>query len=156
VKPEVEYHLKPNRTNSTFAIRTSLPTRQNCKRAIFFLTPLKIEITLLNLTIFGQVYYKSMTIGQKIRQLREESGMKQRELAAKLDIGEGFLSKVENDQKPLKREDLSKLSKLFNVKHSDLETLWLANKVYDLIKNEKQGLDALKVAEEQAKHVQND
>lgn len=108
------------------------------------------------MTIFGQVYYKSMTIGQKIRQLREESGMKQRELAAKLDIGEGFLSKVENDQKPLKREDLSKLSKLFNVKHSDLETLWLANKVYDLIKNEKQGLDALKVAEEQAKHVQND
>lgn len=97
-----------------------------------------------------------MTIGQKIRQLREESGMRQRELAAKLDIGEGFLSKVENDQKPLKREDLTKLSKLFNVKHSDLETLWLANKVYDLIKNENQGLDALKVAEEQAKYVRND
>ncbi len=78
--------------------------------------------------------------------------MKQRELAAKLDIGEGFLSKVENDQKLLKREDLKKLSELFNVAHSDLETLWLANKVYDLIKDENQGLDALKVAEEQAKY----
>lgn len=93
-----------------------------------------------------------MTIGQRIRQLREESGMKQRELAAKLDIGEGFLSKVENDQKLLKREDLKKLSKLFNVPHSELETLWLANKVYYLIKDENQGLDALKVAEEQAKY----
>src|SRR5690554_2684223 len=93
-----------------------------------------------------------MTIGQRIRQLREESRMKQRELAAKLDIGEGFLSKVENDQKLLKREDLRKLSELFNVAHSDLETLWLANKVYDLIKDENQGLDALKVAEEQAKY----
>jgi transcriptional regulator with XRE-family HTH domain len=93
-----------------------------------------------------------MTIGQKIKQLREESGMKQRELAAKLDIGEGFLSKVENDQKPLKREDLKKLSKLFNVAHPDLETLWLANKVYDLIKDENQGLDALKVAEKQVKY----
>ena len=93
-----------------------------------------------------------MTIGQRIRQLREESGMKQRELAAELDIGEGFLSKVENDQKLLKREDLKKLSKLFNVAQSDLETLWLANKVYDLIKDENQGLDALKVAEEQAKY----
>jgi len=94
-----------------------------------------------------------MTIGQKIRQLREESGMKQRELAAKLDIGEGFLSKVENDQKLLKRDDLMKLSKLFKIKCADLETLWLANKVYDLIKDENQGLDALKVAEEQAKYL---
>lgn len=94
-----------------------------------------------------------MTIGEKIRQLREKSGMKQRELAAKLDIGEGFLSKIENNQKLLKREDLKKLSELFNVTHSDLETLWLANKVYDLIKDENQGLDALKVAEEQVKYV---
>lgn len=94
-----------------------------------------------------------MTIGQKIRQLREEAGMKQRELAAKLDIGEGFLSKVESDQKLIKREDLKKLSSFFNVAHSDLETLWLANKVYDLIKDENQGLEALKVAEEQAKYV---
>lgn len=94
-----------------------------------------------------------MTIGQKIRQLREESGMKQRELAAKLDIGEGFLSRVENDQKLLKRDDLKKLSKLFKIKCTDLETLWLANKVYDLIKDENQGLDALKVAEEQAKYL---
>ncbi len=93
-----------------------------------------------------------MTIGQRIRQLREESGMKQRQLAAKLDIGEGFLSKVENNQKLLKRDDLRKLSKLFNVAHSELETLWLANKVYDLIKDESQGLDALKAAEEQAKY----
>lgn len=94
-----------------------------------------------------------MKIGHKIRQLREDSGMKQRELAAKLDIGEGFLSKVENDQKLIKRDDLKKLSELFNVAHSDLETLWLANKVYDLIKDENQGLEALKVAEEQAKYI---
>lgn len=94
-----------------------------------------------------------MTIGQKIKQLREESGMKQRELAAKLNIGEGFLSKVENDQKLIKREDLKKLSVFFNVERSVLETLWLANKVYDLIKHENQGLEALRVAEEQAKYV---
>ena len=78
--------------------------------------------------------------------------MKQRELAAKLDIGEGFLSKVENGQKPLKREDLVRLSKLFKVKHSELETLWLANKVYGLVKGESNGLDALKVAEQEIKY----
>ena len=100
----------------------------------------------------GQVHSWEMTIGQKIRQLREEAGMKQRELAAKLDIGEGFLSKVENDQKLLKREDLKKISKIYKVQLIDLEILWLANKVYELIKDENQGLDALKVAEKQIKY----
>ena len=93
-----------------------------------------------------------MTIGQQIKHLREVSGMKQRELASKLNIGEGFLSKVENDQKHIKREDLKKISKLFKFPHNDLVTLWLAHKVYDVIRNENQGLDALKVAEEQVKY----
>lgn len=93
-----------------------------------------------------------MTIGQQIKQLRESAGMLQRELATKLEIGEGFLSKVESDQKQLKRDDLKKLSRLFKVSLNELETLWLANKVYELIKNENQGSDALKVAEEQLKY----
>jgi transcriptional regulator with XRE-family HTH domain len=93
-----------------------------------------------------------VTIGQQIKQLRESAGMLQRELATKLEIGEGFLSKVESDQKQLKRDDLKKLSRLFKVSLNELETLWLANKVYELIKNENQGSDALKVAEEQLKY----
>jgi len=56
-----------------------------------------------------------VTIGQKIKQLREESGMLQRELAHALEIGEGFLSKVERNQKSLKRADLAIISKLFNI-----------------------------------------
>ena len=48
-----------------------------------------------------------------------------------------------------KRDDLKFLSSLFNVNLSELETLWLANKLYDLVKNENNGLHALKVAEEQ-------
>lgn len=93
-----------------------------------------------------------MTIGQKIKLLRESVGMLQRELATRLDIGEGFLSKVENDQKLIKREDLKKISKIFKVSHKELETLWLANKLYYIIKNESQGKEALKVAEEQLKY----
>lgn len=81
--------------------------------------------------------------------MRETSGLLQRELAAKLNIGEGFLSKVENDQKLLKREDLKVVSEVFTIELSELETLWLANKLYELVKNENNGLCALKVAEEQ-------
>ncbi len=96
-----------------------------------------------------------MTIGKRIKELRESSGLLQRELAAKLNIGEGFLSKVENDQKLLKRDDLMILSRIFNVDLSELETLWLANKLYDLIKDENNGLNALKVAEEQVVYKSN-
>ena len=93
-----------------------------------------------------------MTLGQKIRELRENAGLKQRELAYQLGVGEGFLSKVENDQKPLKRENLTKLNELFKTPIEELESLWLANKVYSIIRDEESALTALKVAEEQVKY----
>ena len=90
-----------------------------------------------------------MTLGQKIKELREQSGMLQRELAAKLEIGDGFLSKVENNQKTLKREHLLTLSEILKCTFSELETLWIGTKLYEIIKDEQEGLNALKVAEEQ-------
>lgn len=93
-----------------------------------------------------------MTIGQKIKELRESKGMLQRQLASTLEIGDGFLSKVERNQKSLKREHLKKISELFDCSFNELEALWIASKVYDLVKDEKEGLTALKVAEEQIKY----
>src|SRR5699024_1818875 len=93
-----------------------------------------------------------MTSGCKIKELRESVGMLQRELAAILKVGEGFLSKIERDKKPLKREHLETISKTFNYSFSELESLWIATKIYDIVKDEEQGLNALRVAEEQIKY----
>jgi transcriptional regulator with XRE-family HTH domain len=93
-----------------------------------------------------------MIIGHKIRELRELSGMFQRELAAKLEIGEGFLSKVEHNQKLIKRVDLKKISLIFSYPLKELETLWLASKVYVLVKNEENNIDVLRVAEEHVRY----
>lgn len=90
-----------------------------------------------------------MTLGKKIKELRESSGMLQRELASKLEIGDGFLSKVERDQKSLKREDLKAISIIFNYPFEQLEALWIGTKIYEMVKHEKESLNALKVAEEQ-------
>jgi transcriptional regulator with XRE-family HTH domain len=90
-----------------------------------------------------------MTLGQKLKQLRESSGMLQRELASKLAIGDGFLSKVERDQKSLKREDLKTVSLIFNYPFEQLEALWIGTKIYEMVKDEEESLNALKVAEEQ-------
>lgn len=93
-----------------------------------------------------------MTFGKKIRELREQSGMFQRELASKLEIGDGFLSKVENNQKTLKRELLIKISELFNCPISELEALWIGTKLYEIVKDEHEALNALKVAEQEIKY----
>jgi len=93
-----------------------------------------------------------MTLGQKIKELRESSGMFQRQLAAILEIGDGYLSKVESDQKAIKREHLKTISQTFNFSFEELEALWIATKIYGIVKNEKEGLNALKVAEEQIKY----
>ena len=96
-----------------------------------------------------------MTLGQKIRELREQSGMFQRELASKLEIGDGFLSKVENNQKTLKREHLIKISELFNCSISELEALWIGTKLYEIVKDEQEALNALKVAEQELSYAKS-
>lgn len=93
-----------------------------------------------------------MTLGQKIRELRESKGMLQRQLASILEVGDGFLSKVETNQKHLKREHLKTISEVFDCSFSELEALWIGSKVYDIIKDETEGINALKVAEEQIKY----
>ena len=93
-----------------------------------------------------------MTLGERIRQLREGNSMLQRQLASKLEVGDGYLSKVERDQKVLKREHLKTISDLFHCPFQELEALWVATKIYDIIKDEQVGLRALKVAEEQIKY----
>ncbi|MBA5791734.1 helix-turn-helix transcriptional regulator [Flavobacterium sp. xlx-214] len=93
-----------------------------------------------------------MTLGQKIRELRESKGMFQRQLASILEVGDGFLSKVETDQKALKRQHLKTISETFDCSFSELEALWIGSKVYDIVKDEKEGMNALKVAEQQMQY----
>jgi transcriptional regulator with XRE-family HTH domain len=140
---------KPTRKWHIWFLPTHEPTLKKTKEPFFSNARQPSENNLLLLTKFRQVQNKTMTLGQKIRELREQAGLKQRELAYQLGIGEGFLSKVENDQKPLKREDLTKLNELFKTPIEELESLWLANKVYSIVRDEETALSALKVAEEQ-------
>ena len=93
-----------------------------------------------------------MTIGKKIRELREANQMLQKELASKLNVGEGYLSKIEKDKKNIKREHLKTISQIFKYPYKELETLWVAAKVYEIVKFEEDGLKALKVAEQQIKY----
>ncbi len=87
--------------------------------------------------------------GEKIKLLRALNGFLQREVAHQLNIDAPMLSKIENGERPAKREQVTELSKLFNVSEEDLISLWVADRVYDIVKDEPAALKALKICWDQ-------
>lgn len=77
-----------------------------------------------------------MFLGKRIRELREEKELLQRQLAASLEIDTPMYSKIERGERKAKREQVLKLADLLNTDSEELLTLWLAGQVYELVKDE--------------------
>jgi transcriptional regulator with XRE-family HTH domain len=90
-------------------------------------------------------------IGRKLRKLREANGMVQRQLASELGVDTAYISKIENGDKPLNSNHLKKLSVLFNISESDLKSMWLAEKVLNILKNEENALDVIEIVSNELK-----
>ena len=95
-------------------------------------------------------------LGEKLKELREARGLVQRQEAAELKVDIAYISKMESNDKPVSRHHMKKLSVLFGITEEELLTLWLADKLYDMAKNEAVGLKAMEAAEEVLKtHKKN-
>jgi transcriptional regulator with XRE-family HTH domain len=92
-----------------------------------------------------------MFFGERIKQLREEKGLLQRQLAASLEMDTPMFSKIERGERKAKREQVLVLAKLLMVPPEELLALWLAGKVYEMVKNEEVALKALSVTEDEVK-----
>jgi transcriptional regulator with XRE-family HTH domain len=90
--------------------------------------------------------------GEKIRLLREGQNLLQRQVASQLDIDTPMLSKIERGERLAKKEQVIILADLFKVGKDDLLSIWLADKVYDIVKDEDVALKAIQVAENQIKY----
>lgn len=77
-----------------------------------------------------------MFFANKIRQLREEQELLQRQLAAALEIDTPMYSKIERGDRPAKREHVLTIAKIFSIDEKELLTLWLADKIWGVIENE--------------------
>ena len=88
-----------------------------------------------------------MLFANKIRRLREEQQLLQRQLAAALEIDTPMYSKLERGDRPAKRTQVVALAKLLSTDETELLTLWLADKIIDVAKDEVTGIAALKIAE---------
>ena len=79
-----------------------------------------------------------MLFANKIRQLREERKLLQRHLAAALDMDTPMFSKIERGERPAKRAQVITIAKLLSTDENELLTLWLANKVMEVLKDDKE------------------
>ena len=89
--------------------------------------------------------------GEQIKQLRERDGLLQRQVAIHLNIDTPMLSKIERGERNAKKEHVAVLSNLFKINEEDLLSLWLADKVYDVVKDEHVAIKAMQVAEKEIK-----
>ena len=77
-----------------------------------------------------------MIFGNKIKELRERRGLLQRQLAAILEIDTPMFSKIERGERKAKREHVKLLSKELLISENELLTIWLADKVLDILNEE--------------------
>ena len=90
-------------------------------------------------------------LGEKLKELREAKGLVQRQVAAELEVDTAYVSKMESNEKPVSRTHLKKLSELLGIDEEELLTIWLADKVYDMVKDEDVALKALSFTVEELK-----
>ena len=91
-----------------------------------------------------------MIFGKKIKELREEQGMLQRQLAAVIEVDTPMYSKIERGERKAKRSQIPVMAKLFEVGEKELLTIWLADKVLDTVE------DASEVKNDAIAYVQNE
>jgi transcriptional regulator with XRE-family HTH domain len=92
-----------------------------------------------------------MFLGKRIKELREEKGLVQRQLAAELEIDTPMYSKIERGERRAKREQVIKLAEMLETNKDDLLTLWLAGQVYEVVKDEKVANAAMELVKKELK-----
>ena len=98
----------------------------------------------------------NMLFGNKIKELRDENGILQRQLAALLEIDTPMFSKIERGDRRAKREQVIKLAEYFHQDEKEMLPLWLADKFIDAVEDEQDRdlcNDAIIIAQEKIKSM---
>lgn len=82
-------------------------------------------------------------LGEKLKELRESKGLLQRQVAAELDVDTAYISKMENNDKPVSKSHLEALAKVYDLPESELMPYWLGEKVLHVLENNEHSIQAL-------------
>ena len=84
-----------------------------------------------------------MLLSDKLKELRENAKQPQRRVAAALDIDTATYCKMEKGLYIPRREQVMTLAEFYKCDNEELIKLWLANRLYDVAKDEDLAHDAL-------------
>lgn len=93
-------------------------------------------------------------LAAKIRFLRESKGLIQKVVAAELVVDIAYVSKMEHGEKPVSKNHLETLSRLYDVPLEELQTLWLADKLLAIAKDDSVALQAMEVVQDELRQHQ--
>ena len=94
-------------------------------------------------------------VGDIIREKREEKGMLLRHLAAKLDIDQALLSKIERGKRKATKEQIINLSSLLDFDNKELIIQYHSDNIVKEIGYEEVAVDILHVAETKVIYIRN-
>ena len=86
--------------------------------------------------------------GERIRTLREKQNLYLRQVAPLLEMDTAQLSKIEKGVRQIKKEQIPILADILKTEKDELLILWLADQLYDVVKDEKLANEAMQVAEQ--------
>ncbi len=76
-------------------------------------------------------------LGQKIRELREQQNLLLRQVAAHLEVDTALMSKIERGNRNASKQQVIEIAKFLKAKEDKLLTLWLADKLENVVGDEK-------------------
>jgi len=108
------------------------------------------------LLIFANICQDNIIImatqfGERIRELRTKQNLLLRQLASQLDVDTSIISKVERGDRQLKKEQIPLLAQILKADVEELQTLWLADQLYNMVQGEPMADEALKSVTKQIK-----
>lgn len=70
-----------------------------------------------------------------------------RQVAAELEVDTAYISKMERGEKNIKKEYIIKFAEIYNFDQDELIAIWLADKIFDTLKDEPMALRAINIAQ---------
>lgn len=85
--------------------------------------------------------------GKKIKELRNVNHLRQKQVANELGIDTALLCKIEKGERIAKRDTIPEFARVLNTKSEELKLIWLADQLYEIVKDENNPLEAMSIAE---------
>ncbi len=84
--------------------------------------------------------------GKKIREKREQQNLLLRQVAAYIEVDTALMSKAERGERNLNRDQVTKLAEYLETSEEELISLWLCDKVIEVVGDDPMAKQGIKKA----------